>query len=255
MKETALDLLLEIARCPNIQACLAEGVDSHPCAPIVRSQGKTRQTLANFQAPEPWSGDLHRAPILFLGSNPSIGYQEEYPLYGWSDENIADFFVHRFGGGPRQWVKDGLYVLCKDGNHSTKWVRYWAATRKRAAELLGRNSVEPGVDYVISEVVHCKSRHEHGVKTALEQCGDKYLERLLEASGAKVIACLGRLPAYALRKKWGIPREVRFHGPIQIGERERFLVFLRHPNARGPKSLASQLDAAEIERLRLVLGK
>ena len=54
---------------------------------------------SQLQVPEPWSGNLEHAPILFLSSNPSISTAELYPRWEWPDEEIADFFGRRFGGG------------------------------------------------------------------------------------------------------------------------------------------------------------
>jgi hypothetical protein len=57
---------------------------------VIRSQ---------LQVPEPWSGELEHALILILSSNPSISTAEIYPRWEWPDEEIADFFGRRFGGG------------------------------------------------------------------------------------------------------------------------------------------------------------
>jgi hypothetical protein len=93
-------LLLEIARCPVVEYCLEQPHRSHPCAEIVRSQGATE--LTDFQVPEPWSGPISTAPILFVSSNPSISksfppsdLDEEYPTgssSSWPDARIVDFF-------------------------------------------------------------------------------------------------------------------------------------------------------------------
>lgn len=50
--------------------------------------------------------------------------------------------------------------------HNGDWVRFWAAVRKQAFRLLGHLAV-PGVDYAMTEVVHCKSAGERGVADAL----------------------------------------------------------------------------------------
>jgi hypothetical protein len=88
-------LLVEIARCPVVSSCLAEGRSSHPCSTVVQIQRQT--TYADFQVPEPWSGRIETAPLLFLLSNPSISSQDAYPRGNWSDEQIVDFFSKRFG--------------------------------------------------------------------------------------------------------------------------------------------------------------
>jgi hypothetical protein len=92
-------LLLEIATRPVVQCCLEQPEQSHPCAELVRSQGAV--TLADFQLPEPWSGPIATAPILFVSSNPSISrsdppsdLDEEYPTWSatWPDTSVVDFF-------------------------------------------------------------------------------------------------------------------------------------------------------------------
>jgi hypothetical protein len=35
-----------------------------------------------------------------------------------------------------EWVTDGKFSLAQDGIRSRHWVRFWAAIRRRAAELL-----------------------------------------------------------------------------------------------------------------------
>ena len=80
-------------------------------------------------------------------------------------------------------MRKGRYPLLRTGEHKERWVRYWAAVRRRAGELLGREAV-PGVDYAMSEVVHCKSARERGVGSALGECVPRYLEALVAASGA-----------------------------------------------------------------------
>ena len=243
-----MSLLLEIARCKHVESCLNSVNSQNKCNQIVQYQAKT---LAHFQVPEPWSGNLKTAPILFLGSNPSIStsdnpdYREKYPSWSWSDSEIEDFFSNRFGDGKKLWIKDGIYTLLESGNHKKKYVRYLAAIRKRAEELLGRR-VKPGEDYVNSEVVHCKSKGESGVKEASETCIELYLRRIIAESGAKVIVCLGDFAERAVRNEFkisGIPE------PITICEIERLFVFLPHPNARKPRKFSS----ADIERIREIL--
>ncbi len=152
-----MDLLHEIVHCPIVQQWFTDHNSNNPCAIVISSQ--RAQSLEHFQVPEPWSGDLEHAPILFLSSNPSFNESrsEEYPGWTWSDEWIADFFRHRFGGGRKQWIDgDGIRGLQRDGSWG-KAVRFWTEVRSRARELLERD-VRPGVDYALTEVVHCESR-------------------------------------------------------------------------------------------------
>ena len=214
-----MSLLLEIARCKHVENCLKNTHQENKCNSIIRSQEKA---LDHFQVPEPWSGNLKTAQILFLGSNPSIStsdkpeFKEKYPRWVWSDSEIDDFFSNRFGGGNEQWIKDGIYTLLETGDHKKKYVRYLAAIRKRAKEILGR-PVEPGRDYVNSEVVHCKSKGEYGVKKASETCINLYLRRIIAESGAKVIVCLGDFSERAVKKEFWISNSLE---SILIGKND-----------------------------------
>jgi hypothetical protein len=248
MSHEALDLLLEIARCPNARYCLLERDRSHPCADIVLNQGSANPD--DFQLPAPWDGDLEGAPMLFIGSNPAISYEEDHPTWSWPDEFIADFFSSRFGGGRKEWVKDGLYRLLKDGSHSKQWPRYWASVGQRAAEIMDQGVAVPGVDYAMTAIVRCKSSAELGVKKAWEECANRYLERTLLLSGARLIVCLGSIAAKSVRSMYDIPEGVNTYGPVQIGYSNRLFAFLPHPNARKRRTFFACFAHAELERLR-----
>ena len=73
-----MNLLDQITRCPIVKECLASPDPDHPCREIVQNQ---KQSLENFQVPEPWSGHLKQARILFIGSNPSISKNECFPRW------------------------------------------------------------------------------------------------------------------------------------------------------------------------------
>ena len=169
-----MTLLLEIARCPEAAHCFTHPTADHPCQKIIQVQGAG--SLAELQVPEPWSGELEHALILFLSSNPSISTAEVYPRWKWPDEEIADFFGGRFGGGRRQWIKDGTKSLRPDGSYG-KATAFWAAVRQRAMELW-QGDVRPGVDYALTEIVHCKSKSEIGVAEARKRCVPRYLRRV-----------------------------------------------------------------------------
>ncbi len=164
-----MELLREIVQCVNVGICRTNPQQIHPCAAIVGLQ--MSKSKEDYQVPEPWSGRLEQARILFLSSNPSISETEEYPRGDWPDSKIEDYFVNRFGGGKKEWIKDGIHGLQRDGSYG-KATRFWVAVRKHASDLLEKDirSVRPGVDYALSEVVHCKSREEEGVKEALKEC-------------------------------------------------------------------------------------
>jgi hypothetical protein len=66
-RESAHDVALSIARCPQLPVAAADM--RHSCSQIVRvqeGQGELRHV------PEPWAGDLEKGRILFVSSNPSL---------------------------------------------------------------------------------------------------------------------------------------------------------------------------------------
>lgn len=241
-------LLIEIARCPiasKIRTGAHEG--RHPCSMIVDSQA-----TSSFQLPEPWSGNLDVAPVLFVSSNPSIDDSERYPDLTWTEDQTRDFFHNRFGA-PAGWVRNGLYTLQKDGSFSRNWVRFWAAARSRAAELLEKERalITPGLDFALTEVVHCKSRNEVGVKEAQEFCSQRYLDRILSVSAAKVIVVFGQSAKDVVVNQ--LSKSMR---PLSDGERnlfaqeQRMIVFLAHPAGFGRRK--SVIDTVGDDGLRLL---
>lgn len=239
------ELLLEIAHCPNILACFHERIRSHPCHLIIQSQRSPSPDV--HQVPEPWSGKLSEAPLLFLSSNPSFSETDHYPLRSWRDEDIKTYFNDRF----EKWIIDGRYTRQQDGSYS-RAIAFWNEVRGRATELYER-TVEPGTDYALTEVVHCKSRNNKGVKQALKECGDRYLSRLLSCSNAKVIVALGKFVKQVVIETFAIPRDARVYGPAEVCGRTRYIVFLAQPNSNRPRKFSTAVSAEELAELRTIL--
>ena len=227
--QAADDLLLEIAHCPIVDHCLTPEGAAHPCATIVRNQSGSG---CAFQEPEPWSGHLDGAVILFVSSNPSWSCEEEYPYSTWSNERVLDYFNNRFGG-EKEWIRDGVRALKTDGTYWPTGTAFWQAVRNRAWEIVERQPI-PAIDYALTEVVHCKSEREIGVAEALGPCADRYLRRTLELSAAQVLVVLGERAKEAICRIYQIawPAAGTVAGPMQMGEQERLVTFLPHPNAR-----------------------
>ncbi len=238
----ATHLLHEIIACPNLEVSRRD--PGLPCHEIVASQDRPNEP---FQLPEPWSGFLETAPILFVGSNPSISYSEAYPLDSpdWPLEKAARFFTHRFHDG---WVRDGRYGRFRNGDYSTRRTSYWSSVRQRAMELLQRN-VTPGEDYCMTEIVHCKSKGEIGAREAAAECTTLYLRRILEASGAKVVIAMGAFGAGAV--KANVP--LVGSGPVLSAASEPFqalFAFVPHPAAFAPKTFRRLLGENSLRLLQ-----
>jgi hypothetical protein len=178
---------------------------------------------------------LYNAPILFISSNPSISKEELYPTELWPKKMINDFFVNRFEnrGEEASWVYNNK-CLNKNGR-SKKSVRFWSSINKRAEEILGQPAF-PGKDYCITEVVHCKSWREKGVKLAKEQCKDLFLEKIISNSNAKVIVAIGVVAKNMLNSE-----EKLFGKPIY---------YLPHPNAFKAKTFEKVFNIEELNLIK-----
>ena len=247
-------LFRKIINCPNIRYCLEKQEKTHPCYDIVMKQ--KANNLTQFQIPEPWSGDIENAPILFLCPSPVYVEKEEYPDYSWPDYIICDFFNNRFGGGLKLWVKNQLRPLLKDGTHSGEWVRYWAEVRKRTSELLGKKEIKAGADFSIFPLVHCKTGGAVEDEQTFEECIKRYFLEVFDISQAKVIVCLGKNTGRKVRTILGIPLDSNPYGPFPVGKRDRYIVCLQHPHARRvPHSLKKLVTEEELQALRVFLKK
>lgn len=157
-------LLIKIARCPEMTRSLESPAPNHPCSTVVTAQGRSR---ADYHLPEPWSGQIETAPILFVGSNPSFNPAEHFPNAAWSNKEIERFFTTRF-------------------EHSDQSSHYWRTVRNIAMDILGRPAV-PGTDYALTEIVRCKSVGEQGVDEAMGACSSRYLAPTLQRACAPLV--------------------------------------------------------------------
>ncbi len=227
--QNAKKLLLDICNCPNVK--IAADDKSHPCHKIVVLQNECPPDKR--QLPEPWSGDIVNAPLLIVSSNPSISEAEHYPTSRWSDDKIADFFTNRFSG---RWT-DKLKTLCADEkSYSKRPVMFWCCIRKQAERAFGRQ-VKAGQDYAITEVVHCKSTGEKGVRKSMNECGDKWTKKIIAMSKARVIMVVGAVARDWFSEHYGIDRTNPFHTLQTIAGKKRTVLIVPHPSGRKPKNL------------------
>ena len=236
-----LRLLFEIAKCKIFSNPTHTVNENHPCNGIVnfqREQGA--KAVEDFQIPEPWSGDILNAPILIISSNPAYSKNELFPDLLWPEPMIADFFINRFKdrGKEYSWVFQNK-VLNKDGTRGRS-VRYWAHIRNRVKELLGYEP-KPGIDYCLTELVHCKSSGQIGVERALRMCTEKFFKSIINISSAKIIIAIG-----------SFVRDCNyFNGNQNINGIP--VIYLPHPNARMPRRLPAHYSKKEIEEFRDLL--
>ena len=239
------DLLLEICRCPNVKAARSD--NGPPCAEVVRSRDV--RTLNEFQVPSPWVGQIHRAPILFVSSNPSISETEHHPTWRKSADFRIDYFENHFSRGRTEWTQDGVRTLQRDGSYSRP-VRFFSGIKRIAEEILGRQP-RPGTDYALTYVVRCKSRDEIGVRQAANECSSLYLKRTVAAAKARLIVVLGNRAHEAVSREFDIVvDQSHISRPMRVGRRDRCFVYLAHPSARGKAWRPRRLTSGAMKRLQ-----
>ena len=250
MPESAASLLVRIIRCPVAGRCMA-GEDLAYSA-VVRSQEASGP--GDFQVPEPWSGHISRAPVLFVSSNPSIDPHEVYPAGDWDEDRRIDFFAGRFDQRDLPWIDQRMRPLLQTfpPQHRDHGTRFWAATRARASELLGRPA-EPSRDFALTEVVHCKSRAEHGVKEALATCAGTWLRPTIHVAAAPVVVLFGTRAQRAFCDTFAIPAHAPVTGPLSIECTDRIVVQLPHPNARSQRRNCYPLTSSQLDQVRRYL--
>ena len=203
LKSKASSLLLEIARCENVIS--AKNNEKNPCKKIVDIQSNADY----FQVPEAWNGDITTAKILFISSNPSYNPNEEgYPSVHCLDEDIIEFFSNRFS------------------NDYYKKIRWNTYLKKYTSWILDDVKFDEASQYICStEIVHCKSKSESGVKNACDVCAGKWLDKILGVFQGEYIVLLG-----AWVKKWyeNNKDNAEFKNLTKFNP-----IIMPHPNARG----------------------
>lgn len=194
-------LALSIATCKEIKVACQDR--EHPCNKIVLKQNN--QANNTRQSPEPWAGSLEKAPLLFISSNPSISEggsdAENFPVvdyfsglpshFEWPQEKIADFHTNRFDQSRENaFVTSSSKYLCKDNEYRGP-VKYWREVFKLAKFISGKE-IDISTDLCLTEVVHCKTKKEFGVKESRGKCAESYLSKILQLSNAKLVICYGR---------------------------------------------------------------
>lgn len=199
---TEKSLVIQIARCKNIQNAASDR--SHACHEVVNFQSNTPER----HIPEAWFGNLRMAKVLFVSSNPSIDLSdsevsENYPRSYWSDDDISEWVIRRTDQSwekvpvtfQRPGFKDFLWRCVDDAYRgsgpSNSPQTTWNKTHRRVVELLG-DKADPSKNYALTEVVHCKSTGEVGVKNAAPTCADKWLNQIVQlAANASVLVLCG----------------------------------------------------------------
>ena len=129
---TTRQLAIDILRCPLVEAALKGEESGVPCREVVRYQ-----TRGKRYPPEPWSGHLDVAKILFLASNPGSNAGDVEP---GADELTADspidawlpIFDNAFDPGQKPGIVDGVRMVDYLGQPKGRPVLYWQWAKDRA---------------------------------------------------------------------------------------------------------------------------
>ena len=284
-KHSINSLALAISSCD--QVCVAHNDKSHPCNSVVNWQvDQWREVTdriegSSMHRPEAWTGNLAVAPIIFLASNPSFNSTENFPSWAsskWTDDEITDFGVNRFtteiirkyGATQSNSLDKQDRTIRVDGSLSDK-VEYWVWVRSYAALILGKEIQEISAieDYVMTELVHCKSTSEQGVLQALPTCSEKWFEKIMTESPSKLLFVAGAKAGEAFarifydqlpenwgcwanskvgrgkgfwpksknalktaieNKQWNLDHQLKNTAEIMIGGKKRLAIYIARPN-------------------------
>lgn len=227
------ELIMEIHNCPNVDE-IYSGVNN-PCSKIVNFQRTNNVELSDFKGPEAWNGQLDKSKILIISSNPGIGDKELIPTKrGWKTNDIIDFYQNRFSS-KNEWVRNNGGKR-KDGTYSPG-IANWSQTKNRMKYLFGEK-VKIGSDYTLLELVHCKSTKEHGVNNSIAECSNRFFEKIMNISPAKVLIITGKHAIDFFCAKYSITKKTENSGfglysPILINGIQRIIAFLPHTNNYG----------------------
>lgn len=213
-----------------------------------------------FHVPEPWNGNLDTAKILFVSSNPSIDLNEKkFPKFEseeWTEDkknDVVDFFSNRLESYKnRYWtgiLKYAGYILKK-----TDSLR--ALDKKKDEDKIR----EIASCIALTEIVHCKSKGETGVKKAAKTCFDTHTKSVIkhfletrsesekkQSETKKTVVFVGGkardlIYAVANKKAFSIKDEpISSFCKSEFGKRgkDAHFLFVPHPNARQWKSQKS----------------
>lgn len=278
----ASTLALEIASCGELQSALDDV--AHPCHGVVSWQAKqwlppiSKIEESEMHRPEAWTGDITKAQIMFLSSNPSFNSRENFPNWiarNWPVEKIVDFALNRFSSDSSRMYGATEFgplnnfdrTVEKNGQHSKSRVAYWRWVRKLVSHILDKSESQVSAinDYVMTEIVHCKSTYEEGVVQARKKCKDKYLERILSISPAELIFIVGKnaaldmhslfpeqfpddwaeinggfwpktvrdFPLILKKGHWGYEVQARHSVQLEIGGKSRTVIYFAKPGGGG----------------------
>jgi hypothetical protein len=137
----------------------------------------------------------------------------------------------------------------RDDGDWTAPVAFWLGVRRLMGELL-EGKPSPSRDYVMTEVVHCKSKDERGVAKAAGTCADEHLDAIFVACPAPVILVVGSRARDLIKPRLSLPPGFGTKATVGVDEvvncvtrtvsgRERLVIYIWHPSGMtAPQRLA-----------------
>lgn len=208
----AREIALEIARCDAFLNSKEE------CKKILAFQDRQGKR----QLPEPWNGNIETAKYLFISSNPSYDINEEWPKLDSDDEDVYAFFVNRFNKKTYEDIKRVSYWRIIN-----KWVHWLNNIYQNNYDfnLINKAKKELMLDQVcLTEVVHCKSKGEIGVKECAKVCVKKHLKKVISLFKGSCIIVVGKLANQYIEYIKDCSNCI--------------VVYMAHPNAHGIKDVS-----------------
>lgn len=224
--DTEQSLLIRIAQCPlrkNADGQLTKGkaVNDDPCSTILVYQSQTRKIVEKTDADPsdvageddttkelehverndavqiaavPWLGHLGNCSILVIMSNPSLWHKETCPFTDDTRDLVAHFnskFDHTPGSELCRFVPSGGF---------SKTVMAWERLVDNLSLYTGQK-LELGADIALTYSVHCHSKYQIGVREALSECVDCWMDEVISASSANLLVVCGNVALSGLKKE------------------------------------------------------
>ena len=162
------------------------------------------------------------------GSGQPLDSAEDYPRASSTDHTIVEFQGRRFDQTLPHHSSTTVAVSKRTGTMP----RFQSSSGPpcNAEPKNSRTDADPSVNYVMTEVVHCKSKNEVGVPQAAGTCAKRYLNDLLALTNAPVVAVVGRQSHGCLNDALGLGLpEPPYITQKELGGVVRHLVFVWHP--------------------------
>jgi hypothetical protein len=176
--------------------------------------------------------------------HPSVR-RRDGPKWNWDDAELVDRYESSFDlyivGGTRHRRPDGSVARA---------TMFWSAVKRRAQELIPHRPVRTGIDLRADGSRSLQVAIRAGSPGSFGHVFFPLSRKTLELSSANVIVVLGRWARLAMKRQIGLRSESVVVGPIEIGERERWVAFLPHPNARAVRSFPALCTAEELRWLQ-----